>query len=360
MTADPRLAVDPDIRRACSPPGWFYTSESVFTRLRDHVFRRSWQLLTREPPPPGNAAPFTLLPGFLDEPLVLTSDAGRLRCLSNVCTHRGNLVVADAGPCRELRCRYHGRRFALDGRMTFMPEFEEAYDFPSARDDLPSLQLQTWEGLTFLSADPLMPFPDLVSPLGSRFRGLGLETLRFDPDTSRDYEVSSSWILYCENYLEGFHIPYVHGGLHKTLDYGAYRTETYPWASLQIGAAAPEEEPLELAAGHPDHGARVAGYYAWLFPNTMLNVYPWGLSVNLVEPLAVDRTRVRFLSFVGDAARREGGAGADLHGVELEDEAVVEAVQRGMRSRLYRGGRYSPSRETGVHHFHRLLAGFLG
>jgi choline monooxygenase len=43
----------------------------------------------------------------------------------------------------------------------------------------------------------------------------------------------------------------------------------------------------------------------------------------------------------------------------MEDEAIVQAVQRGVRSRLYRGGRYSPARERGVHHFHRLLCDFL-
>ena len=32
---------------------------------------------------------------------------------------------------------------------------------------------------------------------------------------------------------------------------------------------------------------------------------------------------------------------------------------RGVRSRLYQGGRYSPTRERGVHHFHRLLCEFL-
>jgi phenylpropionate dioxygenase-like ring-hydroxylating dioxygenase large terminal subunit len=41
--------------------------------------------------------------------------------------------------------------------------------------------------------------------------------------------------------------------------------------------------------------------------------------------------------------------------VEREDEEIVEQVQRGIRSRLYQRGRYSPSREQGVHHFHRLL-----
>ena len=40
----------------------------------------------------------------------------------------------------------------------------------------------------------------------------------------------------------------------------------------------------------------------------------------------------------------------------VDDEAVVEAVQRGIRSRLYVRGRYSPTREQGVHHFHRLFA----
>jgi choline monooxygenase len=87
----------------------------------------------------------------------------------------------------------------------------------------------------------------------------------------------------------------------------------------------------------------------------MVNVYPWGLSLNIVKPLAVDRTRVSFLSYVWDPARLDAGAGAGLDRVEREDEVVVEGVQRGVRSRLYARGRYSVTRETGVHHFHRLL-----
>ena len=91
----------------------------------------------------------------------------------------------------------------------------------------------------------------------------------------------------------------------------------------------------------------------------MLNFYPWGLSLNLVQPLAPDRTRVSFRGYVLDAGRLGSGAGAALDQVEMEDEAAVESVQRGLRSRLYRSGRYSPSHERGVHHFHRLLCEFL-
>jgi choline monooxygenase len=56
---------------------------------------------------------------------------------------------------------------------------------------------------------------------------------------------------------------------------------------------------------------------------------------------------------------REKGAGTNLDKVEMEDEEIVEQVQKGVRSRFYKHGRYSVTREKGTHHFHRLLAQFL-
>jgi choline monooxygenase len=157
----------------------------------------------------------------------------------------------------------------------------------------------------------------------------------------------------------GFHIPFVHPALRRELDVREYRTELFPRGSLQTGIAPSAEETFELPSGHPDAGEHVGAYYFWIFPNLMLNFYPWGLSVNLVEPEGPLRTHVTFLAYVMDRDRRGRGAGGDLHGVEMEDEAVVEAVQRGMRSRLYDRGRFSPERERAVHHFHRLLAACL-
>jgi len=43
----------------------------------------------------------------------------------------------------------------------------------------------------------------------------------------------------------------------------------------------------------------------------------------------------------------------------MEDEEIVQKVQRGVRSRFYKHGRYSVTKERGTHHFHRLLAEFL-
>jgi choline monooxygenase len=192
-----------------------------------------------------------------------------------------------------------------------------------------------------------------------RLRFLPFERASLDRARSRDYDVAAGWGLYCDNYLEGMHIPFVHPALAAALDAKSYRTELLPWGSVQVGVASGDDGAFELPFGHPDFGQRIAGYYFWFFPNLMLNVYPWGVSVNIVRPLAVDRTRVSFLSYVWDPAKVDKGASADLDRVERQDEAVVESVQRGMRSRLYRGGRYAPRHESGTHHFHRLLAGFL-
>ena len=53
------------------------------------------------------------------------------------------------------------------------------------------------------------------------------------------------------------------------------------------------------------------------------------------------------------------GGGASLGRVELEDQSVVQSVQKGIKSRYYKRGRYSPTHEKGVHHFHGLLADAL-
>jgi choline monooxygenase len=349
------LAIDPDIRRARSLPSEVYTSDAWFARICDRVLARTWHFVgdAERLSGPGRVLPCTLLARCLDEPLVLTRDAGgALHALSNVCTHRGNLVVNEEGEAQGLRCRYHGRRFALDGRFLSMPEFEGVEDFPSPTDDLARVPLGRIERLLFASVQPAMTFDELVAPLRSLLPAEVLGPTTFAPERSRDYEIAANWALYCDNYLEGFHIPFVHAGLASVVDYGSYETRLARWGTLQIGHAKDGEDAFDGSGG-------IAAYYVFLFPGTMLNFYPWGLSLNAVRPLAVDRTVISYLTFVRDPSRLGRGAGADTHSVEMEDEAVVEAVQRGVRSRLYRAGRYSPTRETGVHHFHRMIAELL-
>ena len=356
------MTPDPDITQARTLPGSFYTDPAVFEAQRERIFARSWQFVGDEPSTiriPGQVFPFTLLEGCLNEPLLLTRGTDDVaRCMSNVCTHRGTLVCEAPGNERHLRCRYHGRRFGLDGTFQHMPEFEQCKNFPTSADDLPRLPLERLGPLLFTNLSPAEPFADWIAPVAARVGWLPLHEFKFDPSRSRDYLVACNWALYCENYLEGFHIPFVHNALNEALDYGAYTTELYRTGNLQLGIAkaGAAEVVFDLPASSPEAGRRIGAYYFWLWPNLMLNFYPWGLSINIVRPLAPDRTRVSFLSYVWNPERLDAGAGAGLDRVEREDEAVVEAVQKGLRSRLYTRGRYSPAREQGVHQFHRLLA----
>jgi choline monooxygenase len=340
--------IDNDIASARTLPASFYRDATVFERVRERVFARSWQQVDSAglAAKPGAVAPFEFLQGCVDEPLLLSRDVrGTLRCLSNVCIHRGNLLCTEAGEPGGLRCHYHGRRFTLDGKMIAMPEFEGVHDFPTARDDLKEVELGTLGPLLFAGFDPAFPFAEWSAPVRERIDFLG--RLVPEPSGSRAYDVQASWALYCDNFLEGFHVPFVHPDLAKSIDFGTYRTELFPSGCVQIAEA---NDPADAF----DSG-KVAAYYFFLFPNTLLNFYPWGLSLNVVVPLAVDRTRVLYRTFVRDASRRDRGAGGSLDRVELEDEQIIEQVQRGIRSRLYDRGRYSVEREQGLHHFHRLL-----
>ena len=88
----------------------------------------------------------------------------------------------------------------------------------------------------------------------------------------------------------------------------------------------------------------------------MLNFYPWGLSVNIVKPLSIKKTKVSFITYMYDESKYETYSVDAIDKTEREDEFVVEGVFKGLQSRFYQAGRFSPKREQGVHHFHRMLA----
>ncbi|GAO45258.1 aromatic ring-hydroxylating oxygenase subunit alpha [Flavihumibacter petaseus] len=359
----PRFHIDPDIARAQTISTSFYTDPANFELAKEKIFAHSWLYighadLVKEP---GDCFPFVLLEGYLDEPLLLTKDkAGKIHLLSNVCTHRGNLLAYE--PCRvnQLRCKYHGRIFGLDGQFQSMPEFKEVLDFPTAADNLHSLPLFQWGKLLFTCLDPLQDPKAYFGDMMQRVGWLPLDRMEVREDQVQHFEVKANWALYCENYLEGFHIPFVHAGLNAVLDFGSYTTELFRFSNLQLGIGKKGDNCFELPSDSVDFGKEVAAYYFWTFPNMMFNFYPWGLSLNLVLPLDAGRCKVTFIPFVYDESKREKGAGSGLDAVELEDEEVVQYVQKGIRSRFYSHGRYSVRHEKGTHHFHGLLAERMG
>jgi choline monooxygenase len=354
--------IDPDIRKAETLPAIFYKDLGTFEALKDNVFLKSWQFIGDENLVrlPQSVYPFVLLDSFLTEPMLLTRDKeDRISCLSNVCTHRGNVVALHPGKTKKLTCMYHGRRFNLKGEFEYMPEFEDTENFPRPCDNLHKFPIRKWGPLLFAGLNPSFDFQQVIDKMKERVGFLPIDEFILNKSLSKDFLVHAHWALYCDNYLEGFHVPFVHEDLNAVLDYGSYATETYEYCNLQIGYTEEATEIFDLPKDHIDYGKKVAAYYYWVFPNMMFNFYPWGLSVNVVKPLDIGRTKVSFITYVFDPSKLEKGAGSGLEKVEREDEFVVEHVQKGVRSSFYKAGRFSPTREQGVHHFHRLLAHFL-
>jgi choline monooxygenase len=251
-------SVDPDITIASTLDAAFYRDEATYGRTRERVFARTWQWIgdLDQVAAAESLAPRDLLPGLLDEPLLLARDAeDTLRCLSNVCTHRGNILITAPCTASQIRCGYHSRRFDLAGRMTFMPEFKEAKNFPSPRDDLPSVHVC---GPAVIMAsrriDPREHEDAFLGDMAARLDWMPVGSFRHDAARDHDYTVHAHWALYVENYLEGFHIPFVHAALNDVVDYGSYTSELFDHSSLQLAQAKPDVPAFELPAGSRDRG----------------------------------------------------------------------------------------------------------
>lgn len=355
--------VDKNIAKAKTIDTLYYKSEAYLQKSKESIFAASWQFIgdSDRVAEANSAYPFILLESYLNEPLLLTNDKeGNVRCMSNVCTHRGNLLVYESCKLKQIGCKYHGRQFSLDGKFLSMPQFKEVENFPCEDDDLHQLKLFKWGKLLFTTLNPKVPAEAFLGEMINRIEWFPMDKLKFRADLSKDYNVQASWALYCENYLEGFHIPFVHPELNAVLDFGEYTTEVFKYSNLQLGIARKDEPCFDLPSTSPDFGKNVAAYYFWVFPNMMFNFYPWGLSVNVVQPISVSECKVSFYTYVSDESKLNTGAGNGLDTTEHQDEEVVENVQKGIRSRFYKHGRYSVTQEKGTHHFHSLIAEFIG
>lgn len=346
---------DPNLATASTLPSSYYLDPGVLDEENRRIFGRTWQLVGHvdQLPEPGSYFSTTIV----DEPILITRDKqGLLHALSNVCRHRAGPVVRGEGKKPALQCGYHGWTYSLDGRLLATPEFDRVQNFDREEVCLPEFRLSTWHELIFVNLDP--DAPSLSAFLGNiESRLVTLDLSRFRPAARKVWELECNWKVYVDNYLEGYHIPIVHPGLFKELDYANYRTETGAYHSEQHS---PVKKPDRIRIDKPEDEAK----FFWVFPNLMMNVYPDNFSTNLIVPMGHDRCATIFEWFFENpddpAVRKkidETIAFSDE--IQLEDIDICEAVQRGLKSRTYTAGRYSVKRENGVHHFHGLLAEFL-
>ena len=332
-----------ELSKATSIPSSWYLDPAFLERERERIFHRSWQWVgrTEDVSRPGDYFAASLL----DEPIVVARDLdSELRGLSNVCRHRAALIAEGTGSGKLLQCPYHGWTYGLDGRLRRAPEMEGVEDFEIEKVCLPEVRVEEWGPLVFANLALSGPsFRETAPAIAEEVERAGFPIERMKFRERREYAVEANWKIYVDNYLEGYHIPMIHPALYRELDYERYRVEAYRYHAAQIA-------PLRASRGGESAGV----LYYWVFPNLMLNFYPGSLQANAVIPLDPGRTLTVF-EWYGLEGEDLAAAIAFSHQVQLEDVAISNSVQKGLRSRSYDRGRLSARRENGVHFFHGLL-----
>ena len=285
--------VDPDIRRAESLPDLAFVDSDFLEFELGTIFNRTWMLVPHHDSPvrstdfsellrkPGSRVPFSLL----GKPLFLQTNSKReINCFPNVCTDAWHPLVESASIGGSIVCPQHGREFDSEGRFVSHEGFEKLEDFPRESDNLRKLLVENWGPLTSMPRRALGTFKKIIENVKESIPGIDLESFKYRPVADEVREVDGNWKQHAWNYMDNYHIRFVHkgpGGLADAIDLETYTTELHQYSALQWAyARRPKEgfapEQVVTRFKDPNDGdKRVFALWWFIFPNTTLNFYPW-------------------------------------------------------------------------------------
>jgi phenylpropionate dioxygenase-like ring-hydroxylating dioxygenase large terminal subunit len=344
------------------PWSWYFDPE-ILRLEQDAIFRRSWQYVGHL----GQVAePGSFFAGRAgDVPVVVTrAPDGELRAFLNVCRHRGSVIVEGEGKRASLQCPYHAWTYGLDGSLRAAPRSDET----APREELGLVPLRVAEWGPFVFVNPEADGRSLEDTIGELWSALPTDGLAFHHRV--EYALESNWKVACENYLECYHCAVAHPGFSAVIDVSEdeYLLQRHSWHMSQYAhvkaAAYPPGEP----PGSPETpstgpltrtGDSVAGEFHFVWPNLKVNVYPGrpNLSIGPVWPEGPERS-LGFLDYFFAPDEDEAWIRDLLElddQVGREDTALVERVQRGVRSGVLTEGRLLGESEQLIAHFDDLV-----
>jgi choline monooxygenase len=364
-TVNDPFQIDPEIARAWTLPSFLYTELGVFAAEKGKIFSRTWQVVGHASQVAAAGDYFTT--ELLGEPLVFVRGLdGRLRGFYNVCRHRAGPPAEGCGSRKLFRCGYHGWTYGLDGALISATEIEGVEGFCAEDFALKPVRTEEWFNLVFANLDPeARPLRECLGELPRQAEKFSFTDMKLFE--RRTYDMQCNWKAYVDNYLEGYHLPSVHPGLNRELDYNAYVVEPHAQGSEGYvrqfspirGAQPGDATPRRYERAREDLASPLTTDYFWIFPNWMLNCYPDNVSLNIVLPVGPERTLAIFEWYLPEKDHSSPAAKASVEfsdQIQVEDVAICEAVQKNLRSRSYSRGRYSVKQEKGVHAFHRMYA----
>ena len=346
-----------DISQAWTLPSHLYTDPAVLASEKEKILARTWQVIGHHDQVAKPGDYFTA--DLIGEPLLMVrGNDGVLRGFYNVCRHRAGPPAEGCGSRKLFRCGYHGWTYGLDGKLISATEITGVEGFRAEDFALAPVRTEEWFNLVFVNLDGnARPLLECLGDLPRQAEKFDFAAMKLVE--RRTYDMKCNWKTYVDNYLEGYHLPSVHPGLNRELDFNAYVIEPYLTHVRQFSPIRGAQPGDTTPRRYQETGEGLTTDYFWTFPNWMLNCYPDNVSLNIVLPLEAARTVAIFEWYLPekDLDREAAKASVEFsHQIQMEDVGICEAVQRNLSSRSYSRGRFSVTQEKGVHAFHRMYA----
>lgn len=293
----------------------------------------------------------------------------RIRVFHNYCRHRGmRLVDEPTSRLRKLVCPYHAWCYELSGRLSRVPHRFGYGKHSNVNDDLPGLEVvrsHVWAGVVFVDLSGDAPeFEEYVSPLTRRWRDYNFELLLHD--FGMHFDVPANWKLVIENFIDIYHVPYVHPSLNK---YNGMSDHYFILDGIVLGEGNNKYLPTDEAVGELPvfpglNTTQLQTIEAvCLFPNLLLTLFSDNLRVILLEPTGSRTCRERVsIAFVGheamtpEAKSFRATVANRFPSFNAEDIEAVSRLQRSFETSGFERAHFNAFFDGAVHQFQRLVA----
>jgi phenylpropionate dioxygenase-like ring-hydroxylating dioxygenase large terminal subunit len=210
-------------------PAEVFTSEEQFAREREQIFKKVWLNVGRveQIPRPGDYFVKDLVVCNTSV-LVVRDKEGKVKAFHNMCSHRGNKIAWDnTGTCRMFTCKFHGWSYALDGKLTFVPDEERFFGLKKETLGMTPVAVDVWEGFIFINVDltPQETLQDYLGELGAGLTGYPFGELSAT-STSWTTEVKANWKVVKDAFQEVYHVAF----LHRRSIPDSFTSKTNPYA----------------------------------------------------------------------------------------------------------------------------------
>ena len=353
-------------------PGWFFTSNEVLSAEKQYFFRNSWLCigLVSDVEEAGDVYPVTILDQSL---LIVRGRDAALRVFHNVCSHRGAQLVNAARKCATIVCPYHAWAYGFDGQLKQTPHagganVHECEQVDKNRLGLKEVRSATWAGLVFVNlSGNAAGLQEHLRPLTERWRRIDLSLLRHVPGSGQQPNVKANWKLVIENFVESYHLPWVHTSMDAFNPMGAHYQIL--GADHYIGQGVKAHNPDDSYAGrfknfpglNKDELGR--GESMYVPANLLLITMSDFMFANILIPESPDRTAERIEMFLIGEDADDPGLQLErqkltdmLTRVNNEDIGICELAQQGRKSEAFTGGVFAPAQEQSTLQFQQLVA----